>query len=331
MLSVQSITKDRAAQWNEYVRSARLPVYVLYEWGDVLSAVYDTQMMYFAAVDDQGKICGFCMVYASGGCLYTPYFGFYAPDDEVSAALLKALDIYAVEQNISGILLTSGGSNYFLPQTGNLDAFEKTNLFLPLIYDDEEAAFGAIPKKTRNMVRKAEKEGFSVSIDPEKLEEFHTIYHARMDEKNLNIKPFSFFQALQESFGERLQLFVLTRNSEIQAGMLFLEGAEIVSYLYNASTDEAQRAGGNNLLMWAAMKYYRGLGKAQIELGESTPDGPVYNFKKRLGKDVRIVPMVYARRNYGRSGLLRFLGNKKRGLLQRICPALVKPSPGRLI
>lgn len=337
MLLLQICGPEHDKEWNAFLLTHDLPCYGLAGWRGILKKTYNKDLMQWAVTDSKGQIIAFCAGYENEGVFYTPYFGFYAPDPACAQMLSEAVKNYCIANKIGQALLTSGSQNFLGPA---LPVFEKHNMALPLLYESEEKIWFAVPKKTKNMVRKAEKESLVSSTSWDHLHGFYDVYKSRMAEKDLSVKPLALFTHMKDAFGDTLTLFTLHHENRVEAGMLFLESGSTVSYLYNASLEKALRNGGNNLLMWEAMKYYKARGKSRIELGESSPGGPVFNFKKRLSDDIQPFTTYHAKLNYSGGlsarNISRFISNKKQGLLARLntyLPGTFKKSPaaGRLL
>lgn len=272
------------SDWDKFIIEHNWPGHALSGWHEILDGIYKRNVVRFISQND-GVINGLCFSYYNQEekFLYTSRFGIFCKDDPIYQDLLKALKDFCEKHKITNALCTTGTVQ---PKNVEPDFRTKTNMFIQLDFNSEEDLWLSLPKKTKNMVRKAEKGDLKLHQGWSNLTGFYDVYQSRFLEKGLAIKPLAYFQEIQNNFDGKSDLFTLTKGGRVVAGMIFLQSGKMVTYLYNASEDEATRDGGNNLLMWEAMRHYHANGALEIELGESTPDGPVYNFKKRLSKNI---------------------------------------------
>lgn len=295
MMQASIISADdtlSAQHWDAYIHEQNIPGLALWAWGDVLENFYKKTVIRILVRDGENHVQGYFLGYHApykGPALYGTHFGFHAKNTKAAASITEAIEEYCQTCNIARTLLSCGTSLF----DADLQVSEKTNMFLPL-KEDEDTLWSTVPKKTRNMVRKAEKQNYSVSRDWKHLDDFYAIYENRFYQKGLTMKPKGLFEYEHTVFGEDLVLFTaLNENAQVEAGMLFFQSNKIASYLYNASNDTGSSNGANNLIMWEAMKFFAARGVEYIELGEATKGGAVYNFKKRLSKDIEPVSIYY--------------------------------------
>lgn len=277
---------------DKYLIEKNLPTYATSFWQDILHGVYNLKTYRLCAIDENEQIIGHCLAYYDkhNRKLYTPRFGVCVDSSDIALAFYKALEEYCYKHDIFYALVTFG-TEYPALET---HTWTKTNMFLPLKYDCLDTLWTSLPKKTRNMVRKAEKNKLKVTHMKDAVETFYPIYEKHMVIKGLRVKPKEYFLKLEIESDNSLDYFAIRLNDEIVGFMVFLSFGNIVSYLYNVCDYSAAQLGANNMMMWEAMKYYHNGTKTYIELGESSEGGSVYNFKKRLSKDIEIVPIHYA-------------------------------------
>lgn len=296
-------------KWDNYIKSRNIPGHALSGWQMILEIVYDCHVIRLMSKKGE-EITGICMAYhhKGGDTLYTSRFGFHGSNDAM-VEILSWLDEYCKSRNLKKILVTSGNTEF--PNLPDRNVRIKGNMLLPLAYESEEDMWLSLPKKTKNMVRKAEKSDLVFKQSWESLDGFYAVYKDRFISKMLAIKPREYFEKLPEMFNGDVHLLSVTQNGKVVGGMIFLKTGKAVTYLYNASEDEAMRNGGNNLLMWKAMKYFYSQGAEFIELGESTKDGAVYNFKKRLSKNIKGIDIFYMDKDYREYNDFSFLNKIK--------------------
>lgn len=316
--------------WNQYVASNGLPPQARIEWKQILEQVFGARCMGVSARDDSGKVCGIALVFFKPGeeTLYSCRYGFHADNQEIARILCKEIQSIAQKNNLNRSVITSGNAEYCLSDK----APERTSLYLPLDYADEEALWLSVPQKTKNMIRKAGKTGIRIVSDWKYLDDFYAIYAARFCEKSIGIKPLGLFQSISNLFADDAVFIGALQEDKLVAGTIYIAAGEVVSYAYNASNLDTSSNGANNLVMWEAMKYFHSRGAKYIDLSESTPDSPVYKYKTRLSKNIEIRPVYYYDflGEWKKSGNTTispslFLKYKVRGALHRLLPVM---SPG---
>ena len=278
--------------WDAYIHNNNIPPLAIWGSGDILDCFYKKRVLRILAFDAEKKVCGYFLGYSethNGAQLYGVQFGFHAQNLEIARSIYEKIKEYCKTRRVSQILISYGLETY----DGLMVVSKKTNIFLPL-QKDENALWGCVPTKTRNIIRKGKREGYSVANSWKYFDEFYEVYQNRFHQKGLTMKPKGLFRALKDVYADDLNLWVaLDELGKVEAGMIFLKGRRVASYLYNASTQKAARAGANNLIIWEVMKYFAKRDIEYIELAEATEGGGVYNFKKQLHKDSRILPIMY--------------------------------------
>ena len=315
---------DLIPLWDQEIRECNLPPHALYAWKNILEDVYKAKTYALLALNGESKLMGYALLFKPKGeeALYSCRYGFWAATKEAANALCEEIKSIAAKHKVQKALVTSGEFPLDLPDKEK----SKESLFLPLIYADEEQLWQSIPKKTKNMIRKAEKSGLSLTYDWGYLPEFYEIYAQRFIEKGLHIQPIEHFQAVRDLFGSDAVFIGALQEGKLVAGMIFLSAGKTVSYAYNASIVSASNNGANNLIMWDAMQYFYRKGAQYVDLSESTPDSPVYKFKTHLSKDIQIREIYYydalSGQKFAGASFSHFIRNKVRGAMHRLMPLM---------
>ena len=327
-IEIRHIKKDDTeliTLWNKLVTENDLPPQALFTWKENLEGVFGTKSYTLLAIDQDMRARGFTLVFFHSGeeTLYTCRYGFFAQDNLTAQALYTEIRSIALQHKIKKTVITSGTLE--LELAGRKES--KESLYLPLDYINEEQLWLSIPKKTKNMIRKAEKTGLTVTSDWKYIDEFYNIYTERFIEKTLSIKPLKHFLSLKELFGERAVFIGALQGETIIAGMIFISTSNAVSYAYNASNLNASNNGANNLIMWEAMKLFHKEKVKYIDLSESKPESPVYKFKTRLSKGIMRKTIYYYDclsndKTTKTPSITMFVTYKCRGLLHRLVPIM---------
>ena len=276
---------------DNFISTKNMPDYSSSHWQKIIDSTYAYNTARFCVIGEDNQIHGTSLIYycPKTGKAFTPRFGLCADNQDVFNILAKAIKDFSTEHQFKDVLITSGHDIF----QSEKPHWHKKNIFIPLEYETHEKLWDAVPKKTKNMVRKAEKNGITIRISHNALESFYPLYQSHMLSKQLKIKPRMYFEKLQNEMKEKLVYVEARHNGEIAGYMIFLNNAHNASYLYNVCEHSAARDGANNLMMWNAFCYFYEQNKKFIELGESSENSPVYNFKKRLTKEPRIEDIFY--------------------------------------
>lgn len=150
---------------------------------------------------------------------------------------------------------------------------------------NKETLFKELDKKTRNLVRKAEKNGISIEQTTRRddLEMFTNLYLNTM-EKNLAQKkymfPFKFFENTMEFLKENITLFIAKYQEKIIAASLFMHKYEFIHYHFSGSDKDYKHLAPNNLLLWEVIQWGKKSNYTKFHLGGgSGKDDTLFRFK----------------------------------------------------
>lgn len=151
---------------------------------------------------------------------------------------------------------------------------------------DEETLLYDVEKRCRTAIRKAMKEGVSVSratTDPQVKERLIEEHHAHMDAVGGTPKPAVFFERLEEFYepGEDYRIYLAEYDGEIAGLMLVFYYGEWVEYYTPVTVPEYRDVYPMNLLIFTGMRDAIREGKRRWNFGGTwtTQDG-VYKFKR---------------------------------------------------
>lgn len=153
----------------------------------------------------------------------------------------------------------------------------RDHVVIDLSLDDERLWRESYGKANRNMIRKAERLGLSVSFEPlaEHLDTFVRLYRETMDRN----------RAGQEYYFDRAHFAVLARESSAIAAVarrqslelavsLFLVGPGWTHYHLSGCSEEGLDAAANNLILHRAVGKARQLGSSLLHLGGGRTGDP---------------------------------------------------------
>ena len=151
----------------------------------------------------------------------------------------------------------------------------------------EEALFAIMHSKTRNMVRKAMKQGLEIRCDqgPVGFELIERLHRARMEELRGHSKPSSFFRAVEEVAGpDDYRIYVASLEGKDVGVLLLFYYDGMVEYYLPAAEPEARSAQPLSGLIFRAMLDAVERGYRTWNWGGTwRSQTGVYRFKSRWG------------------------------------------------
>jgi hypothetical protein len=140
---------------------------------------------------------------------------------------------------------------------------------------DETEAWAALAGSARRAIRKARDAGVEVRADNDltTLRSFYDLHlEVRKHKYGLLPQPFTFFESLLKTFGERLVLLGAWHGDALVAGILYLAWGDTFYYKFNASSEYSLEVRPNDLLMWEGMRYAVSRGLKTVDLGRTDAD-----------------------------------------------------------
>lgn len=152
----------------------------------------------------------------------------------------------------------------------------------------EEGLFEKMEGSVRRALRKAEKEGVTVEISQslEATKVFYSLQCLTRKKHGLPPQPWEFFVNVHRHILSENQGMVAVasqRGRKIAAAVYFFLGGRAI-YKFGASDAASQHLRGNNLVMWAAMKWLARKGMGRLHLGRTSLfNEGLRRFKLNLG------------------------------------------------
>ncbi|MEN6428927.1 MAG: FemAB family XrtA/PEP-CTERM system-associated protein [Phycisphaerales bacterium] len=163
---------------------------------------------------------------------------------------------------------------------------DKVAVLLPLT-DDPQGVWASLGHKTRNRIRKAEKEGFVVkSGGPELLDEFYRAWTIRMHQLGTPCYARKLFAGIMQSFPAESRIFVATLRDVTAAVLFVCAFGEWAQSCWGTALREYDSAGPNYILNWMAIEHYCRQGCKWFDFGRSTVGSSQFEFKRRWGGTV---------------------------------------------
>jgi peptidoglycan pentaglycine glycine transferase (the first glycine) len=134
----------------------------------------------------------------------------------------------------------------------------------------EEAIWEGVHPKWRKSVRRAERDGLTVSLGgSDRIADFHRIHGVSMDRVGLGARTEQSFRDLVEAFeptNDSRLLFAETPEGVTAATLMLVGWGPQVATLYSGMTADGRRYRANYLLRWHALRLSREHGYASMDL-----------------------------------------------------------------
>lgn len=250
-----------------------------------------------------GRICGALPLVSRDGPLGTvlnslPFYGSHGgalAEDEATAHLLMAQwnklssePHIATATMVENILDSSGMAASTLHEIQDYRIGQMTNI--ACAENHAEVLMERFHSKTRNVVRKSEKQGFTVAVENDALEFLYRTHVENLLAIGGIAKREDFFKSLPESFipGQDYAVWVARHDGEPVAAVLLFYFRQTVEYFTPVIVEKWREAQPLSLLIYRSMIAASEAGYQLWNWGGTwATQGGVYHFKKRWGAEDR--------------------------------------------
>ena len=279
---VDVANKSDVHAWNEYIaKKDNTTCFNRYEWSSILAESCTSSPMFLIARRDQ-EVSGVFPIYQLNNHTLSQQVsvknGLIAEDSSVANALFDYLN------KAMGDTATINFSSPFSFDFPKLKLETKTTLILNL-ENDADAMWRSLRSKTRNMIRKSQKNSLVLKKGIEYLDTFYRIYSDRMARKNIPFPPYDFFKRSAEIFKNDLQIYIAEKNGKAIASILVLLSHNTASYAYSAFMPGSEQYSPIHFLLWELINDCIHKKVTLIDMGESSIGSGVYNFKIWMGAE----------------------------------------------
>lgn len=294
---------DRAA-WDRYVEQHPYgSPFHLIAWKNCMQATFGYTPMYLVAESTPGHLCGILPLFLirnflQGAVLvsspFAVYGGVLASADDARNALADEVRALATRFQVQHVELR----NSHPEQCCGFDRIARYATFTQALHPvDGETLLAEIPKKTRNLIRKALKNPFQSRIATN-LDAFYGLLADTYRRLGTPLFPRSHFENILREFGPLADVREVFLEDKLAAVSLnFLFRGEMHTY-YAASNQDLLSLAPNNFLyydhiLWACQNGYR-----SFDFGRSKYDTGNFDFKKHWATEIRDLPyeMLLVRR-----------------------------------
>ena len=311
-------------------------------WYGVLRDACWVTPYFLMAVNQRGAIEGVLPTYFSRSPLTGRHIS--SLEDGVLALTTEAASALLTEARS---LRDRTGSRYLQIRGGMVDrAADVTQPTVRTVIETAkpvETLWTAVKKKTRWAVRQAEQQDLSVAYDAElaHLSDFYAVYAAHMRDLGTPVFGFEMFAAIVKHLGrDRLRLYIISREQRLIGGMLCIINGRRWTDYYAIVRPSSETEFANYLLYWHVIRDAAESGVERLDLGRSTPDSNVHQFKRKwrgvdtevpyhfyLAAGVRADNVGFARQKQDKGLLQRCWSNLPLFLSNRVGPLIRKQLP----
>jgi FemAB-related protein (PEP-CTERM system-associated) len=202
----------------------------------------------------------------------------------------------AIRDHVAGLAESLGVQyvelrNAHEAQCADMARLSRYVTFTQSIGGDDEALLGAIPRKTRYMVRKALKEPFETRRTTEDIQVFEDLYSRSLQRLGTPCFPKSHFRRLLANFRGAIDIREVWMNGEAAAAVLSFYFRDQVLPYYGASDPQFNAAAPNNFMYYDLMRWGGAHGYRVFDFGRSKKEGSgSCAFKAHWGMTERELP-----------------------------------------
>ncbi len=291
-LLVRGLVAGEDARWDRYVRAhPEGTPFHLSGWRRVVWETFGHDPLYLLA--EEGTVIRGVLPVFRARCFgdgfrrrkvhlsvpYGVYGGILSDSPEVERALLEEACRRADAEGVGYLELRDREDRgYDLPSS---------DLYVGFIGDlpgDPEECLGRIPRKARAEVRKGRDRNGLVFREGLEMKAFHRIFAVNKRQLGTPPLPRTFFDAIQEEFGESVFLHaVSTPGGQVAGAVLSFAWRDTLMPYYSGSVKELDRLGVNNFMYWALMRWGVEKGFRKFDFGRSRKESGSYHFKRHMG------------------------------------------------
>lgn len=287
-LALRELDQKRDARWDDYVLAHEHgSFHHLLGWRRVIERAFGHRAHYLY-VERGGKLSGVLPLFAAGKKPFTRALvsvplgvsGGVLASDEESALLLKdGARAIAEREKLAYVEYKSEKKRFAdLSTKGDLYFVFRQELF-----GDREKQLAAIPRKTRAVLRDAEKNRLRADFNKTDLDAFYDLYALSMRNLGTPMFPKELFIASLEEFPYDCDIVSVRHTGRIIGCVMNYYYKETMLPFFAGTVPEARDVGVNNYLYWFMLEQGHARGYRVFDFGRSKMDTGAYAFKKHFG------------------------------------------------
>ncbi|HXJ84525.1 MAG TPA: FemAB family XrtA/PEP-CTERM system-associated protein [Candidatus Methylomirabilis sp.] len=275
---------EGARRWDAWVAPRTRTVTDLFAWRHVVRDAYGLGSHLLVAVDDEGRTRGSLGLYEVRHPLFGHYLvtapfandgGLHYDDPSARDLLLAEARRICAERRASHVVIRTRGED--------LPGFTPDHRYHTADVDLEGGAaalWKRLPAKTRNQVRRGQKEGFEVRAGAAEIEPFYRVFHAHMRELGSPAHALRYYELIAKHLGDHARFIVVREGDTLVAGALLFTINDTAANLQTVALREYNRRCPNYLLYWHMLETSCEAGCTRFDMGRSVEGGPNLAFKE---------------------------------------------------
>src|SRR5579862_1292002 len=294
-LALRTFQPEDAGQWDAFVEQHPCgTVFHLTAWKNCIEESFGYRSEYLVAAEGR-DIRGVLPIFLvqnpilKKALISVPFAvsgGILADSPEVREALFHRVKELGQRLGVEYIDLR----NYYPQQAPVEPNVDRYSTFTKTVCPSEEALFESLPKKTRNMVRKALKTPFQTRIATGDISNFEKLHSITLRRLGTPCFPKLHFRRILKYFKDKVDVREVVLDGQVMAVSMnfFLRGN---MHTYYAAADPAQAALAPNTFMYFDHLRWAGQnGFKEFEFGRSKKGTGPYEFKTHWGNEMRDLP-----------------------------------------
>lgn len=268
------------------------------DWNLVISKYFETDFFYYKALVND-KCIGICPVhletngflknYHSGQFHFIPFGGWIFSEKVKLSKDFFPVDLLSSFQTFSIPAIEEFGTDF-----SNYPFTKKETLIVDLKKDIKQIWEEDIHSKRRNMIRKAEKKGITISGIHD-YDSFYKIYKEASIRSQLSVHPKELFVELFEK-SPNIKFDILTAEIDDKplANVVISYDKDYSIYWLGNNANDMPNLGQGDLLQWEAIKRMKENGCSYYDLCYIEKDRlpHIYKFKSGFSKNEVCVPLI---------------------------------------
>jgi FemAB-related protein (PEP-CTERM system-associated) len=167
---------------------------------------------------------------------------------------------------------------------------QKVRMLLPLP-NTSEALMAGFKSKLRSQIRKAEKNGLTVSLGTEQtlINDFYTVYTKNMRDLGSPVHSKKWFEQIVNAYAESCILSVVYKDNSPIGGGFVIKNTTNASIPWASTLRDYNKLAPNMLLYWSLLAHCADSGIETFDFGRSTYEEGTYKFKKQWGAQPQLL------------------------------------------
>jgi FemAB-related protein (PEP-CTERM system-associated) len=297
-IEVRRLEAGEEAEWDRFVRCSPSGTFFhLHAWQTVVERTLGHQSFRLVVRDERGITGVFPISWVRnrlfGDCLVSlplaVYGGICADDEESYFSLLKAGNDLAKSLNVKYLEMR----NLAEPFPTSLPTRDLYVTFLQDLAPGPDNLFRALPRDTRYMVRKTQKNGL-VWDEELSLDDFYEIYARSVHRLGTPVFSKRLFEYFQSAFPKQYRIFGVRKGKDAIAGVFCFYFKDQVLPYYGASLAEFHKDSPNNFMYWSLIAQSCRDGVRWFDFGRSKRGSGSFTFKSSWSMQMIDLPYRYS-------------------------------------